>query len=220
MLSKVNLLKVLKIIDEMYPNAKGELNAKTPFQLLIAVILSAQTTDKAVNQVTPALFRDYSTPEALANADVEDVMGKIARIGLYKNKSRNIIQTARMIHQDFNDDIPQTHEALESLPGVGRKTANVVLGDAFGIPGIAVDTHVERVSKRLRVVKQSATVKEVEAALMQKIPKSRWVLTHHQLILFGRYHCTAKRPKCDICPVFSFCGEGKKIMLAYHDRSK
>ncbi|MCH4169466.1 MAG: endonuclease III [Streptococcaceae bacterium] len=212
MLSKANLMRVLEIIGEMFPNAKGELNSETPFQLLIAVILSAQTTDKAVNMVTPALFEDYPTPQKLANAPIEDVMQKISRIGLYKNKSKNIIQTARMVHELYQDEIPRTHEALEKFPGVGRKTANVVLGDAFGIPGIAVDTHVERVSKRLRIVKKSASVKEVELALMQKIPKERWVLTHHQLILFGRYHCTAKKPKCEICPVFSYCGEGQLIL--------
>ncbi|MBS7576173.1 MULTISPECIES: endonuclease III [unclassified Enterococcus] len=212
MLSKANLMKVLEIIGEMFPNAKGELNSTTPFQLLIAVILSAQTTDKAVNLVTPALFSAYPTPEKLAIAPIEDVMEKISRIGLYRNKSKNIIQTARIIHEQFQDEIPRTHQALETLPGVGRKTANVVLGDAFGIPGIAVDTHVERVSKRLRIVKKSASVKEVELALMAKIPQDRWVLTHHQLILFGRYHCTAKKPKCEICPVFSYCGEGQLIL--------
>lgn len=212
MLSKIKLMEVLEIIGKMFPDAKGELDATTPFQLLIAVILSAQTTDKAVNQVTPALFNAYGTPEKLALASIEDVMQMIARIGLYKNKSRHIIETARIIHYDFNDEIPRTHQELEKLPGVGRKTANVVLGDAFKIPSIAVDTHVERVSKRLRIVKKSASVKEVEEALMKKIPKKRWVLTHHQLILFGRYHCTSRKPKCDICPVLLYCGEGKILL--------
>jgi endonuclease-3 len=210
MISKTNFLKVLNIIGDMYPDAKGELNADTPFQLLIAVILSAQATDKGVNKATPALFEAYPDAEALAHAPLEDVEDKIRTIGLYKTKAKNIIKSAQMLITDYDSQIPLSKEKLVKLPGVGRKTANVVLGDAFGIPGIAVDTHVSRVAKRLQVVKQSADVDEIEDKLMAWVPENDWVKTHHRLILFGRYHCTAKKPQCDGCPVLPYCKFGAK----------
>lgn len=202
-------------IEEMYqlfPDAHGELIHKSPFELLIAVILSAQATDVSVNKATPALFAAYPTPERLANAPVEDIMVKIKTIGLYRNKAKNIKACAQQLLTNFNGEVPQTREELMSLSGVGRKTANVVLGDAFGIPAIAVDTHVERVSKRLRICKLNANVLEVEDTLMRKIPKELWVKTHHTMIFFGRYHCLARAPKCDICPLLSMCQEGKDRM--------
>jgi endonuclease-3 len=205
-------MEALSLMSEMYPDAKGELNAKNPFELLIAVTLSAQTTDVAVNKVTPALFEAYPTPEDLAAAPVEDIIEKIKTIGLYRNKAKNIKASAQMMIDDYHSEVPRTHEALERLPGVGRKTANVVLGDAFGVPGIAVDTHLERVSKRLRIAKKSASVLEVERELEKRIPKELWVKTHHTMILFGRYHCTARAPKCDDCTLLHLCGEGQKIM--------
>lgn len=202
-------------IEEMYqlfPDAHGELIHQSPFELLIAVILSAQATDVSVNKATPALFAAYPTPERLANAPVEDIMVKIKTIGLYRNKAKNIKACAQQLLTNFNGEVPQTREELMSLSGVGRKTANVVLGDAFGIPAIAVDTHVERVSKRLRICKLNANVLEVEDTLMRKIPKELWVKTHHTMIFFGRYHCLARAPKCDICPLLSMCQEGKDRM--------
>jgi endonuclease-3 len=210
MISKTNFLKALDIIGQMYPDAKGELNADTPFQLLIAVILSAQATDKGVNKATPALFEAYPDADSLAQASLEDVEDKIRTIGLYKTKAKNIIRTAQMLIADYDGQIPLSKEELVKLPGVGRKTANVVLGDAFGIPGIAVDTHVSRVAKRLQVVKQSADVDEIEDKLMAWVPENDWVKTHHRLILFGRYHCTAKKPQCDGCPVLPYCKFGVK----------
>jgi endonuclease-3 len=210
MISKRNFLEVLSIIGEMYPDAKGELNADTPFQLLIAVILSAQATDKGVNKATPALFEAYPDAHALANAPLADVENKIRTIGLYKTKAKNIIKSAQMLITDYDGQIPLSKDELVKLPGVGRKTANVVLGDAFGIPGIAVDTHVSRVAKRLQVVKQSADVDEIEEKLMAWVPENDWVKTHHRLILFGRYHCTAKKPHCDGCPVLAYCKFGVK----------
>lgn len=199
------LKKILAIIGEMYPEARGELEWETPFQLLIAVILSAQTTDKAVNKITPNLWKKYPEIADLANANLEDVEDCLRTIGLYKNKAKNIVKTTRAILRDFDGKVPKTHKELESLPGVGRKTANVVLAEVYGIPSIAVYTHVSRIAKRLNISAPDADVTEIEQDLMKKIPKKDWILTHHRLIFFGRYHCLAKKPKCDTCPVQSYC---------------
>ena len=199
------LKKILAIIGEMYPEARGELEWETPFQLLIAVILSAQTTDKAVNKITPNLWKKYPEIADLANANLEDVEDCLRTIGLYKNKAKNIVKTARAILRDFDGKVPKTHKELESLPGVGRKTANVVLAEVYGIPSIAVDTHVSRIAKRLNISAPDADVTEIEQDLMKKIPKKDRILTHHRWIIVGRYHCLAKKPKCDICPVQAYC---------------
>lgn len=204
-IGKARLKQVLAIIAEMFPEAKGELNWETPFQLLVAVILSAQTTDKAVNKITPLLWAKYPEIEDLASANLSDVENCLRTIGLYKNKARNIIKTAQEILDKFDGQVPKSHLELETLPGVGRKTANVVLGEIYGIPSIAVDTHVARVSKLLNISASDADVTQIEKDLMAKIPKRDWVVTHHRLIFFGRYHCLAKNPKCEICPLTSYC---------------
>lgn len=204
-LGRERLRKVLVIIGEMYPDAHCELDYQTPFQLLVAVILSAQTTDKSVNKVTPQLWQHYPTIADLAAANVVDVENDLRTIGLYKNKARNIVKTARAVLQDFDGVVPKTHKELESLPGVGRKTANVVLAEIYKVPSIAVDTHVSRVAKRLNISAQDASVTEIEHDLMKKIPKRDWIVTHHRLIFFGRYFCLAKNPMCAICPVQSYC---------------
>ncbi|GAB6710071.1 endonuclease III [Streptococcus uberis] len=204
-IGKVRLKKIMAIIADMFPEAKGELEWEQPYQLLIAVILSAQTTDKAVNKVTPFLWAKYPNLEDLASANLTDVELILKSIGLYKTKARNIIKTAQILVDNYNGQVPKTHKELETLPGVGRKTANVVLGEVYAIPGIAVDTHVSRVAKRLNISSQDADVKEIEADLMQKIPKKDWVISHHRLIFFGRYHCLAKNPKCEVCPLQSYC---------------
>ena len=209
MLSKEKTMEALSRMYDMFPDAVGELHSDSPFQLLIAVILSAQATDVSVNKATPALFKAYPTPEALAQAPIEDIIEKIKMIGLYRNKAKNIKACAQMLLDNYDGVVPNSREELIKLPGVGRKTANVVLGDAFGVPAIAVDTHVERVTKRLRICKLNASVTEVEATLMRKIPKDLWVKSHHTLIFFGRYHCTARSPKCEICPLLDMCQEGK-----------
>ena len=198
------LKKILAVIGEMYPEARGELEWETPFQLLIAVILSAQTTDRQ-HKITPNLWKNNSEIADLANANLEDVEDCLRTIGLYKNKAKNIVKTARAILRVFDGKVPKTHKELESLPGVGRKTANVVLAEVYGIPSIAVDTHVSRIAKRLNISAPDADVTEIEQDLMKKIPKKDWILTHHRLIFFGRYHCLAKKPKCDICPVQAYC---------------
>ncbi|MFI3594864.1 endonuclease III [Streptococcus uberis] len=204
-IGKVRLKKIMAIIADMFPEAKGELEWEQPYQLLIAVILSAQTTDKAVNKVTPFLWAKYPNLEDLASANLTDVELILKSIGLYKTKARNIIKTAQILVDNYNGQVPKTHKELETLPGVGRKTANVVLGEVYAIPGIAVDTHVSRVAKRLNISSQDADVKEIEVDLMQKIPKKDWVISHHRLIFFGRYHCLAKNPKCEVCPLQSYC---------------
>lgn len=209
MLSKERTMEAMSRMYDMFPDAVGELHSDSPFQLLIAVILSAQATDVSVNKATPALFSAYPTPEALAQAPMEDIIAKIKTIGLYRNKAKNIKACAQMLLDNYGGVVPATRDELIKLPGVGRKTANVVLGDAFGVPAIAVDTHVERVTKRLRICKLNASVTEVEATLMRKIPKELWVKSHHTLIFFGRYHCTARAPKCEICPLLDMCQDGK-----------
>lgn len=214
MLNKEKTMEALSRMSDMFPDAAGELHSDSAFQLLIAVILSAQATDVSVNKAMPALFADYPTVEALADAPIEDIIEKIKTIGLYRNKAKNIKACAQMLLDHFSGQVPKTREELIQLPGVGRKTANVVLGDAFGVPAIAVDTHVERVAKRLRICKLNASVTEVEATLMRKVPKELWVKTHHTLILFGRYHCTARSPKCTICPLLDLCQEGKDRLKA------
>ncbi|MCD1025125.1 endonuclease III [Enterococcus sp. SMC-9] len=202
----------LKVMGEMFPNAHGELIYNTPFQLLIAVILSAQATDVSVNKATPALFADFGTADKLAEASLEDIIAKIKTIGLYRTKAKNIKACARIIATEYGGTVPNDRKILESLPGVGRKTANVVLAEAYGVPAIAVDTHVERVSKRLRICKLNATVVEVEKTLMRKLPKDEWIKDHHRMIFFGRYHCLARNPKCEICPLLPICQDGKERM--------
>ncbi|MBO0459641.1 endonuclease III [Enterococcus hulanensis] len=214
MLSKERTMEAMSRMYDMFPDAVGELHSDSPFQLLIAVILSAQATDFSVNKATPALFSAYPTPEALAQAPMEDIIAKIKTIGLYRNKAKNIKACAQMLLDNYGGVVPATRDELIKLPGVGRKTANVVLGDAFGVPAIAVDTHVERVTKRLRICKLNASVTEVEATLMRKIPKELWVKSHHTLIFFGRYHCTARAPKCEICPLLDMCQDGKDRLKA------
>lgn len=198
-------IEVLKQLNIMFPDAKGELDYNNAFELLVAVVLSAQTTDIAVNVVTKDLFSTYPTPKALAAAKVEDVMGIINKIGLYKVKSKNIINLSQMILNDFKGEVPKTREDLVKLPGVGRKTANVVLSIIFDIPAIAVDTHVNRVSKRLGLAPLDASVLEVEESLMSSFDKEHWQKLHHQLIFFGRYHCKSRNPNCKTCPLVDIC---------------
>ena len=218
MLSKQKTMEAIEKMYQMFPEAHGELQHKNPYELLIAVILSAQATDVSVNKATPALFEAFPTPEDLAAASVDEIIPKIKTIGLYRNKAKNIKACAQQLLENFDGQVPTTRESLVSLSGVGRKTANVVLGDAFDIPAIAVDTHVERVSKRLRICKLNASVLEVEETLMRKVPETLWVKTHHTLIFFGRYHCTARNPHCEGCPLLEMCQEGKNRMKLHKER--
>ena len=210
MISKKKALKMIDIIADMFPNAECELRHNNAFELTIAVLLSAQCTDNLVNKVTATLFTKYKTPEDYLAVPLEELEQDIRSIGLYRNKAKNIKKLCTSLLEKFNGQIPQTHAELESLAGVGRKTANVVMSVAFGEPALAVDTHVERVSKRLGINRWKDNVRQVEDRLCSIIPRHRWNKSHHQLIFFGRYHCIARKPKCDICPLFDDCREGQK----------
>lgn len=199
MLSKKRTIQIIEAMGELFPQATCELIHKNAFELLIAVMLSAQTTDIAVNKITPALFAKYPTPEAFRDAPVEDIMEQLKTIGLYRNKAKFIKGCCQKLIVEFNGKVPQERHELESLPGVGRKTANVVLSVAFDVPTIAVDTHVERVTKRLGICPPNATVREVEEILMKQLPKDMWSIAHHRLIFFGRYQCTARNHDHSVC---------------------
>lgn len=192
LLTSEEATKVIRAMGQLFPEAKAELNYDSPFQLLIAVILSAQTTDVGVNKVTPGLFEAYPTPEALMQADREDIMEKIKTIGLYRNKAKFIKSCATDIVERFGGEVPQTRKELQSLAGVGRKTANVVMSVAFAEPAIAVDTHVNRISKKFNIAPEDASIRQVENCLMEKLPEDLWSQAHHWLIFFGRYQCPAR----------------------------
>ncbi|MFC4598031.1 endonuclease III [Cohnella hongkongensis] len=213
-MNAATLRHVLNTIAEMFPDARCELNHRNPFELTIAVLLSAQCTDETVNKVTATLFEKYRSPQDYLNVPLEELENDIRRIGLFRNKAANIQKLCRMVIDLHGGDVPRTHEELTALPGVGRKTANVVMSNAFDVPAIAVDTHVERVSKRLGIAKPDDSVLEVEKKLMRKVPREEWTITHHRLIFFGRYHCKAQNPKCEVCPVLEHCKEGKARMKA------
>lgn len=200
---------ILNELEVLFPNAHCELIHSNPFELTVAVMLSAQTTDVSVNKVTPKLFEDFPTPEALGNADIHDIENHIRQLGLYRNKAKNIKAMSKELIDRFNGEVPKTMKELTSLSGVGRKSANVILSECFNIPSLAVDTHVERVSKRLGLAKLQDNVLDVEMKLRRKIKKERWTRSHHLFIFFGRYLCKAKNPECDKCPFTSFCKKEK-----------
>lgn len=212
MLNKAEIRFCLDKMGEMYPNAHCELNYRTPFELVIAVLLSAQVTDVLVNKVTRNLFEKYKSPDDYLAVPLEELQDDIRSLGLFRNKAKNIQKLCQILIEKHNYEVPQTREQLMELPGVGRKTANVVMSVGFNIPAIAVDTHVERVSKRLGICRWKDTVLEVEKTLMKKVPKEEWSITHHRLIFFGRYYCKSQNPQCDGCPLLHLCREGKKRM--------
>ena len=201
--------EILDQLEIMFPDAHCELIHKNPFELLVAVVLSAQTTDNAVNKVTPALFESFPDPKTMANADIKDIEDKIKRIGLYRNKARSIQNLSKSLLTSFDGNVPQSMKDLTSLAGVGRKTANVVRSVCFDIPSISVDTHVERISKRLGLAKVYDSVEVVEQKLKRKIKRERWNKAHHLFIFFGRYFCTARNPQCNNCPFQNICKKEK-----------
>ncbi|HYK72902.1 MAG TPA: endonuclease III [Pseudoneobacillus sp.] len=212
MLNKQEIRYCLDQMGEMFPDAHCELIHSNPFELVIAVALSAQCTDALVNKVTVKLFQKYKTPEDYLSVSLEELQNDIRSIGLFRNKAKNIQKLCQLLLDEYNGIIPQDRDELQKLPGVGRKTANVVMSVAFGVPAIAVDTHVERVSKRLGFCRWKDTVLEVEKTLMKKVPEDEWSVTHHRMIFFGRYHCKAQNPQCTTCPLLDLCREGKKRM--------
>ena len=204
MIKQDDVIKVLDILEETYPDAECALNHKNVYELIVAVALSAQTTDKSVNQVSPALFERYPDAEALAAAEPSEVEEYIKRIGMYRTKAKNIVAMAQKICCDFGGKVPNDYDSLISLPGVGRKTANVVLAVGFGQQRIAVDTHVFRVANRIGLADEKDVLK-TELSLMERVPEERWSRTHHSLIFHGRKCCDARKPKCDSCPVNIYC---------------
>ncbi len=207
-ITKNNIDILFNYLDELFPDPKCELNFSNAYELVIAVMLSAQTTDKSVNKVTDVLFKTYPTLEELDNAPLSDIENIIKSIGLYKNKAANIKGITHDLLTRFNGEVPSDKELLTTLPGVGVKTAGVVRAVYFQIPELPVDTHVARIAKRLSLAKESDEPIEIEKKLKKIVPKERWIKTHHQLIHFGRYFCKAKNPMCENCKISGFC---KKI---------
>ena len=212
MLNQKQIRYCLDKMGELFPEAHCELVHSNPFELVIAVALSAQCTDALVNKVTRTLFQKYKKPEDYLAVPLEELQQDIRSIGLFRNKAKNIQKLCQLLLDDYNGELPRDRDELTKLPGVGRKTANVVVSVAFDIPAIAVDTHVERVSKRLGICRWKDSVLQVEETLMKKVPRDEWSLTHHRLIFFGRYHCKAQNPQCQTCPLLELCREGKKRM--------
>ena len=199
-----------KYLNTLFPNPKCELNYTKDYELLIATVLSAQATDKSVNKVTEVLFKKYNTLEKMKNANKEDLKRIIKPIGTSNKKSEYIKQIASILVEKYEGRVPNNRKALESMPGVGRKTTNLVLSNIYNIPAFAVDTHVNRVSKRLGLSKDVDDVLEVERKLKRKFKREEWGKRHHQLVLFGRYHCKAKNPDCMNCQLQEYCKYYKK----------
>ena len=199
-----NVNEILDKLEKQYPDAKCELEYTTPFELLIATILSAQCTDVRVNIVTREMFKKYNTPQDFSKLSEEDIIKEIKTCGLYKSKANKIKATSEMICRDYNGEVPDSLEELIKLPGVGRKTADVVLSNAFNPDAIAVDTHVFRVANRIGIVK-TKTPEKTEFALMEVIPKNRWSHSHHLFIFHGRRICKARKPECENCPIKQDC---------------
>lgn len=204
MLNNTEIKEVLDILEVQYPDADCALNHRNVFELLIAVVLSAQTTDKSVNVVTPALFETYPDAKALAAASEEDLQEKLKRIGMYKTKSKNIKKLSAMLVEKYDGQVPEDYDKLVELPGVGRKTANVVLAVGFGHQRIAVDTHVFRVTNRIGLVSEKDVLK-TEFSLMAVLPEDRWSRAHHSFIFHGRNCCASRKPKCQECPITHIC---------------
>lgn len=215
-MTKKEYLTFLSGVEEMFPDAHCELEHRNAFELTIAVLLSAQCTDVLVNKVTKTLFAKYKTPEDYLAVSLDELEQDIRSIGLFRNKAKNIQGLCRLLLEEYGGEIPPNHADLVKLPGVGRKTANVVVSNAFGVPAIAVDTHVERVSKRIGLCPEDATPLEVEQKLMRYTPQQKWTQTHHSLIFFGRYHCKAQRPNCEACPVAHLCRYAKRNAAKSH----
>ena len=207
-MSKDRIKKILKILSRTYPDVKTALRHRSPLQLLVATILSAQCTDKQVNQVTPALFKKLRTAKDFANVPLSDLEEMVRPTGFYRNKAKAIKACCEALVEKHGGKVPDSIDDLVKLPGIGRKTANVILGSAFGIPGIVVDTHAKRVSQRIGLTKERDPIK-IEFDLMPKIPKKDWIAFSHQMIWHGRSLCNARKPKCPECPLRDLCDHGR-----------
>ena len=202
---KTNIKPLLDYLDELFPSARCELFYSKDYELVIAVMLSAQTTDKSVNAVTPILFNKYPSLEALNNAPLSDIEEILKPIGLYKNKAKNLKGIVKSLIEDFGGVVPSDKNELQKLPGVGNKTAGVIRAEIFQIPDLPVDTHILRISKRLKLASKDDEPIDVEMKLKKIIPEERWIKSHHQLIHFGRYFCTARNPQCEKCKISDMC---------------
>lgn len=205
---KANATKIRRLVDtasQLFPNAGCELDHRSVFELTIAVILSAQATDPSVNKVTPALFKAYPDAYGMAQATVTDLENLIRSIGLYKTKAKHIKALSEILIEQYKGEVPDDFEVLQTFPGIGRKTANVIMAVGFNKPGLAVDTHVLRVSRRLGLVDKDDDPKTTELVLKKALPEALWGDAHHAILFFGRYHCTARKPQCDCCPLSSEC---------------
>ena len=209
MTSQQKVKTIIKLLAKRHPNAKCELDFKNPFELLVATILSAQCTDVRVNIVTKTLFKQFPGPGAFASASLAKIEKAIRTTGFYKNKAKSLKNASAIILKEYNGKVPNKMEELVKLPGVGRKTANVVLGNAYGVPGIAVDTHVIRVANRLGLVHTVDPIK-IEIELARITPEQHWTKLSHLLIIHGRYVCMARRALCDTCPIAKYCSACKK----------
>ena len=210
MMMKNKSLEIEKYLDYLFPDPKCELNYTNDYELLIAIVLSAQTTDKRVNSVTSVLFDKYPSLEALSKASLADLETILRPLGSFRKKALYVHNRANILHGEYNDIVPHDRDKLENLPGVGRKTVNVFFGEYLGKPAIAVDTHVNRVTKRLGIASEKDNVLQVEEKLKKCFPKGSWAKIHLQLVLFGRYHCKAKNPNCKECQIINLCKEKKK----------
>ena len=207
---KTNITPLLNYLEEMFPSARCELFYSKDYELVIAVMLSAQTTDKSVNAVTPILFSKYPSLEDLNNAPLIDIEEILKPIGLYKNKAKNLKGIVKDLMERFNGNVPSNKDELMTLPGVGNKTAGVIRAEIFRIPDLPVDTHILRISKRLNIAKKEDEPIDVERKLKKLIPEERWIKSHHQLIHFGRYFCTARNPQCENCKISDMCINNRK----------
>ncbi|PIR31973.1 MAG: endonuclease III [Alphaproteobacteria bacterium CG11_big_fil_rev_8_21_14_0_20_44_7] len=203
-MNKAKITEIFERLEARDPEPKTELQYHNPFTLLVAVVLSAQATDKGVNRATPALFAAADTPQKMAELGEEKIRDYVKTIGLYKTKAANIYKLSNMLVDEFGGEVPQNREDLEKLPGVGRKTANVVLNVVFGQPTMAVDTHIFRISNRIGLTKAKNPL-ETEQQLIKKIPRQFMQHAHHWLILHGRYICVARKPRCGVCPINDLC---------------
>ena len=213
MLTDQEIRQAIQVMRQSFPNASTTLKADTTFHFLLATILSAQATDKSVNFTTPALFQRFLGPNDLAAVEPEDVEPYIKRLGLYRNKAKYLVNCSRAIVDNFGGTVPHTRKELMSLPGVGRKVADVVLAECFKIPAFAVDTHVSRVARRLAMVEPKATLLQIEHRLMAAVPEDQWLDAHHSMIFWGRYQCTARNPKCEHCPLLAMCRYGQDNVM-------
>lgn len=207
---KTDIDRLLSYLDDLFPLAKCELLYTRDYELVIAVMLSAQTTDKSVNAVTPILFKKYPSLDALNNATLEEIEEILKPIGLYKNKAKNLKGIVKDLIERFNYVVPSDKEQLMTLPGVGNKTAGVIRAEIFKIPDLPVDTHILRIAKRLKLANKDDEPIDVERKLKKIIPEERWIKSHHQLIHFGRYFCMARSPKCENCKISDMCTNYRK----------